>query len=144
MTVLKLCRFFLSLAEVPAPAGGSSALVRSAGASQRSSVSRCFSLTGSSGGVGRKFRSAELPPNFRTSSGIVDLWLSNVQYGFRQIPELGRNLAGTSGHRKFRPSSAPSFVEQDNCRRRKFRPSWPVLPVEAGTSGHPGRNFRYK
>ena len=53
-------------------------------------------------------------------------------------------MAGTSGRRKFRPSSAPSFVLQVFYQGRKFRPVWPVLPVEAGTSGHPGRNFRCK
>ena len=80
---------------------------------------------------GRKIRSwrpevpvgPEVPVKFQPCSGIRPFPRSNIQYGFDGLSELGRNLGGSSGGRKFRSSEAE-------------------LPVMGGSSGHQGRKFR--
>jgi hypothetical protein len=87
--------------------------------------------------------------NFRPTSGQVPkvgvLWLSMSSMVFLEF----RNLAGTWPELPVTGSSAlvppQSFLTRlpdEESSWRKFRPSWPVLPVPAGTSGPPGRNFR--
>ena len=98
---------------------------------------------GGSSGQGRKCRSeqaevpvgAEVPAKFRPCSGIAPLSRSNIQGGFRGLSELGRNVGGSSGGRKFRSPGAEvpagSFLLGAG---RHLESIWPEVPVLGGGS----------